>query len=177
MAPEFWIDGFNFFHHWRRTRDLFAPGSDVDIAKAVERALRILARELGGRTGATSVFLDGGLDRRLARLGAMRVLYAGPGQKADDRMVAAVRDKGESARSIAAVSNDRELRFRLIGLGASCMTVGEYLDIVEKRGRPGPREALREGPDDADVTREKRRPLSPAEVQAWLEFFGAAGGE
>ncbi len=70
MNREFWLDGFNFFHHWDATKGLLRPDSGIDIVKALERSLRTLARRLGSRCGMTVVYLDGGLDSRPVNRGA-----------------------------------------------------------------------------------------------------------
>ncbi|MDR0361088.1 MAG: NYN domain-containing protein [Planctomycetota bacterium] len=174
MERQYWIDGFNFFHHWNRTRDLFSRGADLDIARAIDLSLRALTRDLAGRAGHTVVFMDGGWRWEERRLGNLRVRYVGPGKKADDRMATDLRELDERARRITAVTNDRELSFRLSYLGASCLGVGEFLALIEKRGggkgkqgKTAPR-----GGGEAEIMRQKCQTLSPAAVQAWLEFFG-----
>lgn len=181
MNREFWLDGFNFFHHWDATRGLLRSDSGFDIVKAVERSLRILARRLGSRCGMTVVYLDGGLDRREARLGGLRIRYAGPGGKADDRLADDIDDLRDNARLVTAVSNDRELKARLRNGGAACLGVGEYLGLLEGtkgKGRGGAKHggsnagSKSKSADDAAIMREKCRTLSAPEVDAWLDFFG-----
>lgn len=183
MNKEFWLDGFNFFHHWDVTKGLLRPDSGFDIVKAVERSLRMLGRRLGSRCGMTVVYLDGGLDRREARLGMLRVRYAGPGRKADDRLADDLDDLRDNARLVTAVSNDRELKARLRAGGAACLGVGEYLSLLEgdkgKGGAKGGGKHARANAGakggasvDAEIMREKCRILSPSEVNAWLDFFG-----
>ncbi len=171
MNDEFWLDGFNFFHHWEKTRDLFRQGLDMDVAKALERALRVLARELGRRQSRVLVFLDGGLNRRETRQACLRVRYCGPGNKADDRMAEDLYDLGDQARRVTAVTNDRELKARLCAGGASCLTVGEFLDLLAGKKKSVQGKKMRQSDND-DILREKCRTLSPAEVAAWLELFG-----
>lgn len=185
MNDEFWIDGFNFFYQWEKSRELFLSGGEMGIARSLERAVRILSRELGGRRRAALVFLDGGLDRREARQAGMRVRYCGPGNKADDRMAEDLAGLGADAKRVTAVSNDRELRARLRLHGASCLGVAEFLALLEKRNGGGPARGGRkktgkggnggQGGDSAEVMREKCRSLSPSEVKAWLELFGKEG--
>lgn len=173
MDNEFWLDGFNYFHHWERTRDLFQTGGAIaDIAKTIDKALRILSRELGSKRDGTLVFLDGGLTRRETRQAGLRVRYCGPGNKADDRMVEDLIDLGDDARQVTAVSNDRELKARLTVNGAACLGIGEFLAILEKKRVARSGKGQRGGGDSAAIMREKCRNLSAAEVQAWLELFG-----
>ncbi|MCC8180892.1 MAG: hypothetical protein LIP23_08300 [Planctomycetes bacterium] len=184
MRSEFWLDGFNFFHHWDKTKALLRPDSGYDIVKAMNRAIGILGRSLGSRCSATVVFMDGGLDRHDTGRGAMRLRYAGPGKKADDRMAAEAEFLGPDAGLITAVSNDRELKDRLRMLGVTCIGVGEFLSLIEgkkpgraqpgkKRGNRAPGgKAIGGKSEEAEILREKCRNLSPSEVKAWLEFFG-----
>lgn len=186
MNREFWLDGFNFFHHWDSTKGLLRSDSGYDIVRALDRSLRILSRHLGHKTRYTVVYLDGGLDRREGVTAGMRVRYCGPGRKADDRLADDVFELGQSAKQVTAVSNDRELKARLRALGASCLGVGEFLATVEGKGKAEKQgkggkdghsaKKFRSGqPGRAvmdEVMREKCRTLSESEVNAWLEFFG-----
>lgn len=181
MNREFWLDGFNFFHHWESTRGLLRPDSGLDIVRAIERSLRILSRHLGRKCGHTVVYLDGGLSRHETRAAGLRVRYCGPGRKADDRLVEDLADLRESARLITAVSNDRELKANLRAHGAACLGVGEFLSVVEGKAAPakpakGKRPGTRPGSpgEAAEVMRQKTRTLSASEVRAWLEYFGEA---
>lgn len=177
MNREFWLDGFNFFHHWESTKGLLRADSGLDIVRAIDRSLRILARHIGAKGRHTIVFLDGGLSRHETRIAGLRVRYCGPGRKADDRLADDLAELGDYARLITAVSNDRELKAHLKAYGAACLGVGEFLAMLEgkkkpatpgKKGRNGPPSAV----DDAEIMREKCRSLSDAEVEAWLDFFG-----
>ena len=185
MNQESWLDGFNFFHHWESTKGLLRSDSGLDIVRAIDRSLRILSRHLGSKCGHTVVYLDGGLSRAETRVGGLRVRYAGPGLKADDRLVDDLADLADYARLVTGVSNDRELKSRLRIHGASCLGVGEYLSLVEGKKKPqkvvgkkGGKGGKRPGGaplskrDDAEVMREKTRTLSDFEVKAWLEYFG-----
>jgi hypothetical protein len=110
MNQEFWLDGFNLFHHWEATRGLLRADSGFDIVRAIERSIRILGRHLGRKCGQTLLFLDGGLSRNETRMGDLRVRFSGPGQKADDRMLSDLGFLGGLANRVIAVSNDRELK-------------------------------------------------------------------
>ena len=183
MEKEFWLDGFNFFHHWDSTKGLLRPDSGWDIVKAIERSKRILGRYLGNRCRNTILYLDGGLSRNDPRMGLLRIRYCGPGKKADDRMLEDLGQLGADARMVTAVSNDRELKAGLRAYGASCLSVGEFLSLVEGKKNAGKNAGKKAGgnkkrssasikTDDAEIMREKCRSLSESEVNAWLEFFG-----
>lgn len=181
MEREYWLDGFNFFHHWDSTKGLMRSDSGVDIVKAVERSVRILGRHLGSKCRHVVVYLDGGLARTETRLGPLRIRHCGPGGKADDRMLGDLGNLGDGARLVTAVSNDRELKANLRAYGAQCLGVGEYLALVEGKGgskrQPGKGGGKTRQPPggkrlDDEIMREKCRTLSPYEVNAWLEFFG-----
>ena len=181
MEDEYWIDGFNFFYKWEKTRELFLSGRGMDIGRSLERALGGLSRELGGRRRATLVFLDGGLDCRETRQAGLRVRYCGPGNKADDRMAGDLASLGADARRVTAVSNDRELRGRMSLHGASCLGVSEYLALLEKKSNGGGNhkgnQAGSKGGDSAEVMREKCHTLTPSEVKAWLNVFEDGGDD
>lgn len=179
MDREFWIDGFNFFHHWESTRSLLRSDSGMDIVRAIERSLRILSRHMGRKGRYSVVYLDGGLSRRETRVAGLRVRYCGPGKKADDRLVQDLADLGPSARLVTAVSNDRELKANMRAHGAACLGVGEFLSVVEGKKKPPDGKAKKKGnprapiaSDAAEIMRQKTKTLSPSEVKAWLDFFG-----
>ena len=177
MNREFWLDGFNFFHHWESTKSFLRSDSGLDIVRAIDRSLRILSRHLGAKGRHTVVYLDGGLSRNETRTAGLRVRYCGPGRKADDRLADDLAEIGNNARMVTAVSNDRELKARLRAHGAVCLGVGEFLAMLEGKGKPtvGGKKGVRVakgGPGDAEVMREKCRSLSESEVKAWLEHFG-----
>ncbi|MDR1518658.1 MAG: hypothetical protein LBU23_00735 [Planctomycetota bacterium] len=183
MNQEFWLDGFNLFHHWEATRGLLRPDSGLDIVCAIERSLRILGRQLSRGRKQTLVFLDGGLSRNETHIGVLRVRFAGPGQKADDRMLADLGNLGDLASRVIAVSNDRELKSGLMACGASCLGVGEYLGLLRggdgRSGKDGRGGGARRGriagkgePGEAEILRQKCRRLSEPEVDAWVDFFG-----
>ncbi len=184
MNREYWIDGFNFFHHWDATRGLLRPDSGLDIVRAINRSLGILSRHLGAKARYSVVYLDGGLSRHNARAAGLAVRYCGPGRKADDRLAEDLAELGRDAKLVTAVSNDRELKAALRGLGASCLGVGEFLAVVEgrkkqaagKKGEKPVRSSLSKG-DEAEIMREKTKSLSAHEVSAWMEYFGFKGEE
>jgi len=170
MTEETWIDGFNLFRHWEATRGLFPDG---DVARAVDKSLRVLARHLGGRAGRTVVYLDGGLHRGRSDIYGLRVVLAGPGGKADDRMADDLADLDTGTRRVTAVSSDRELAATLRGLGATVLRADEFLSGMARRNKGGKRRGPRDGrAADSRAAPEKFRVLSPAEVAAWVELFG-----
>lgn len=177
MHREFWLDGFNFFHHWESTRALLRADSGMDIVRAIDRSLRILARHLGKKGGMTVVYLDGGLSRHETRTAGLRVRYCGPGKKADDRLVEDLADLGPNAKLVTTISNDRELKANMRAHGSACLGVGEFLSLLQgkktptQKGKKNPPKPLSHN-DAAEILRQKTKPLSPAEVNAWLDYFG-----
>ena len=172
MNQEFWLDGFNLFHHWDATCGLLRPDSGLDIVRAIERSTRILGRRLGRKCGQTLLFLDGGLSWRETRIGDLRVRHSGPGRKADDRMLSDLGDLGDLAKRVVAVSNDRELKGGLKAYGAACLGVGEFFDLIlSGRKAPGRRDGHTD-PDAVETMRIKCRRLSAVEVNAWVDLFG-----
>lgn len=180
MNREFWIDGFNFFHHWDSTKGLLRPDSGLDIVRAIGRSLGIFSRHIGTRARYTVVYLDGGLARNQAMVAGLKVRYCGPGGKADDRLLEDLGDLGDNARMVTAVSNDRELKASLRAYGAACLGVGEFLAALEGRRKASPAKKGAKGggrsaiprSDEVAIMREKTRSLSAHEVRAWMDFFG-----
>lgn len=180
MGREFWLDGFNFFHHWDATKGLLRADSGLDIVRALDRSLGILARRLGRKGGYTVVYLDGGLSRHETRTAGLRVRYCGPGRKADDRLVEDLQELGDGAKLITLVSNDRELKANMRLHGGGCLGVGEFLAVMEGKDRPEAGGKSRKKPgrkpvsssEAAEIMRQKTRSLSASEVKAWLDFFG-----
>ncbi|MCC8165028.1 MAG: NYN domain-containing protein [Planctomycetes bacterium] len=176
MDREYWIDGFNFFHHWESTKGLLRNDSGLDIVRAIERSVKIIAKHLGRKGRWSVVYLDGGLSRHETRQVGLRLRYAGPGRKADDRLTYDLADLGGDAKLVTVVTNDRELKANCRAHGAACLGVGEFLSILEGKKQPQPtgkkKDAGKPRADDASILREKTRTLSAAEVKAWLDYFG-----
>lgn len=166
MSQKYWIDAFNLFYRWEATRASFTGGGD--IVANIGRGLRLLARELGGRALHTTAYVDGGLRQENSRVGALGVRWCGPGGKADDMMRHDMRSMGERVSQVVVVSNDRELKYAMRGLGATCLGVDEFLGAIKPRARH--KKTDKAGFDD--IAREKFRTLTPTEVEAWLELFG-----
>lgn len=174
MRNEYWLDGFNIFHKWQKTKGLFADKHyNVDLPRVVEQSIRILSRDLAQHRAKSLIFIDGGVIRTERHQAGIRVRYAGPGKKADDRMVEDLGLLGSDAGKVTAVSDDRELRSRLSYLGASSLGVMEFLSLLA-----GPKGGGKGGktPEDdlPEVMRIKCRPVPPSEVKVWLEIFAQA---
>lgn len=103
---ELWIDGFNLFYKWDRTKHLF--GRNCDIKHAQEESLRLLAINLGKKRSRSIVFMDGGLERECLTLHGLRIRYPGSGKKADSLLEEFARAKTSNKR-ILAVTSDRYL--------------------------------------------------------------------
>jgi len=169
MIEETWIDGFNLFRHWEATRGLFADG---DVGRAIDKSLRALARRLEGRAKRTVVYIDGGTHRGRAEAYGLRVVLAGPGGKADDRMADDLAAMDDRARRVTAVSSDRELAATLRGFGATVLRVDEFLSGMERGRRASGKKSGGKNADGRREAPEKFRVLSPAEVAAWVELLG-----
>lgn len=164
MSDETWIDGFNLLRRWRKTAGLFAdarqPG--FDLAGALDAGLTHLSRALGKSRGRVRVFMDGGGERQTGRAHGLRVLYPGPGGKADAALITAVDGRGERARLVTVVTSDRALAQAVRVRGARVQTVEDYVKTLSTR---------RQKNDSAEDRAHKDRTLSPDEVQAWLDVF------
>jgi hypothetical protein len=167
MRERIWIDGFNVFHHWKRTRRIIRGAGDIGGRR--RRALHRVAEALGGWRRRATVFLDGGPRREGSAAWGLRVEAAGPGRKADDLMVEAIRAEPRRARSVTAVSNDRDLGLRLREEGAEVIAVEAFFDALARRDASRPA-----GADSAAAAGEAERhgPLAEDEVAMWMEVFG-----
>jgi len=168
MTGELWIDGFNLFHQWGPTRELFRARENIALAS--DRGLSLLAQALGRRRARITVFMDGGLQREAGTRYGMRVRWGGPGVKADDLMAEALRGRRQRVRDIVAVSQDRSLLATCRGLGAATLSADDFLGRFLQK--PRARNAAR-----AIEQSMKNRHLSRHEVDAWLEVFATPGDD
>ncbi len=91
------------------------------------------------------------------RQAGIRVLYARPGQQADDvicRLVRQARDR----RGLIVVSSDRAVQAEARHLGATVVSSQEFARRLAPPPSPQP-------------PMEKEQPPSPSEVEAWLSIF------
>jgi predicted RNA-binding protein with PIN domain len=150
------IDGHNLIG---QMTDLSLSDPD-DEQKLVERLAAYRRRR---RTAITVVFDPGphgapaaGPERRRP---GIRILFAQPGQRADDvicRLVRRARDR----QGVLVVTSDRAVRDEVRRLGARVVSAQKFArELAEPRpGEPGPSDR-------------KEQPLSPSEVEAWLRVF------
>ncbi len=178
-----WIDGFNLFYRWSRTKDHFHPQGGGDILYGQREGLRLLSEALGGKRKITTVFMDGGLNRSGMSAHGMRVEYAGPGAKADHLMLEMMRYRSVAGGRVCVVTSDRTLAGNLRAFGAKIVSVEDFLQSVCKnenksggaggrKRQAGSRAAQREEVKrraDAEPSRDVN--LSSREVEIWLRFF------
>ncbi len=162
MRERIWIDGFNVFHHWKRTRRIIRGAGDIGARR--RRALHRVAEALGPWRARATVFLDGGPRREGSAAWGLRVETAGPGATADDLMVEALRASPKRARRVTAVSNDRDLGLRLREEGAEVIAVEAFFDTLARRTPSRGREA--------ETDPERQDSLAEDEVSMWMEIFG-----
>lgn len=165
MQPEYWIDGFNFFHLWSETRPLFQRGADVIYGQ--QEGLRRLAMFLGKRKKRMLVFMDGGVRYEVTNRFGFQVRYPGPGKKADDLMIEAIRARGEKAGKVIVVSSDRQLATTLRVHGARCISVDDFLAEMGRKSQKNRRASSTLHPNE----RYKEHQPDAVEVEAWLKLF------
>jgi len=179
MMQQLWIDGFNLFHRWKRTREHFRADGGGDILLGQREGLRILSEALGGKRKTAIVFMDGGLSRAGMNVHGMRTEYAGPGAKADQLMMEMMCYRSVAGGRVCVVTSDRALAGSLRAFGAKIMSVEDFLESVQKTktaaggkrqgtGRAAAREETKRRAN-AEPSREVN--LSEREVEIWLRFF------
>jgi hypothetical protein len=156
---QLWIDGFNFFYRWPPTAELFARREN--IPEALDAAVRLLTCALPKRKNAL-LFLDGGKARGSETRHGLRLLYAGPGGKADDVLLEKLRGTG-NRRNVRVVTDDRQLASLARTEGAGIIRLEEFCKSLNSGGKNDGRR------QQEQVMKEKK--LEPFEVDAWLEIF------
>lgn len=157
-----WIDGFNFFHLWRKTAPSFK--NSPDIACAQQEAIRSLALVLGRMRGRTVLFMDGGPQRQAFTLEGLRIRYAGPGMSADDLMEEAIRAKSGGGK-IAVITGDNFLAATMRRNGCRIISPADFVrDYLQKTAN----NTTQTHPDPAKPAAN----LSESEVSDWLNYFG-----
>lgn len=165
VGGDIWIDGFNLFHRWARTRDGFRPQGD--IVRAQDEALRALASALGRARGRCTLFMDGGLRYEARTLGGVRIRYPGPGRKADDLILEAFAGRGGGGK-VHVVTSDNALAAAVRGRGGGVIKADDFIaTYLVSAGGSG---------DDAPGV-EKPPPPDAQEVAYWLRHFDAEDGE
>lgn len=148
------IDGHNLIGQMKSIR-LADPDDEERLIE------RLAAWQRRRRTQVTVVF-DAGAHAapRTApeqRAGGVRVVYARPGQRADDLICSIVR-RSADRRGWLVVSSDRALQVQVRHLGASVIPAHEFArELDAPPAQPSPQE--------------KEQPPSPSEVEEWLRIF------
>ena len=160
------VDGHNLAYVAEPTRRLMIRGE-------VDGARRALCALIAGapRADQVVVFVDGG-PRGTSRIRGVRVEYTGPGESADDRIVAAITHSADPA-AVTVVSSDRELRRRCQAAGAGVMGCKKFLSTVLTARR----RTANAGGVETEAPEKPQGPLSQREIDAWVEYFGLEGGD
>ncbi|MGQ9682646.1 MAG: NYN domain-containing protein [Anaerolineae bacterium] len=148
------IDGHNLIG---QLPDLSLSDPD-DEQQLVERLWALQTRQ---RTEITVVFdpgtgaplLPGGGERR----GRLHILYAPPGQRADDLLLSLIR-RARDRRGCILVTSDRALQAQARQLGASIVPASEFARRLSAKAAPAQPSA-------------KEQPPSADEVETWLRLF------
>ncbi len=96
-----------------------------------------------------------GLEQEERRAG-IRVIYARPGQRADEVICRLVR-RDRNPRGLTVISSDRAVQAEVRYHGARVIPAHEFARRLRPPRRPLPRS--------------KEQPPSPTEVEAWLQIF------
>jgi predicted RNA-binding protein with PIN domain len=147
-GARYWIDGYNVL-----LRSKLGAGDSLE-----SRRDELVARVAATGREAWIVFdsreQHAGLRRSTPR--RITVVFAPPGRSADDVLVEKVR-RAPDLDGVVVVSDDRELAQRVGFLGARTQSVAEFVRALKPA---------------ASSTPAKERPLTRAEVDDWLKFFG-----
>ena len=148
------IDGHNLIGH---LPDL-SLADPHDEQQLVERLLVLQRRQ---HSAMTVVFDPGGtplLPGSGEHRGTLRILYAPPGQRADDLLLNLVR-RARDRRGCILVTSDRALQAEARHLGATIVPADEFARrLSAAQAAPAPPSP-------------KEQPPSPDEVEAWLRIF------
>lgn len=145
------IDGHNLIGHLRS-----GALSDPDDERMLLERLAPLANRLRRRM---IVFFDRGIPapgRKALRYGQVEARFIPLPAKADDAILAYLREKKDS-RNYIVVTSDSEVGTRARRCGARVVAAGEF---------------LREIQSVSDRTRKEKPPEDPEEVDEWLRLFG-----
>ncbi len=119
MAVKILIDGYNFIGR--------AGGLRGDVAGRRNRLLRALAAYRRAKGHPVTVVFDGGRSPsgggHREWLEGVEVIFSGPGESADQVLVEAARELGNSC---VIVSSDREVQRAAREAGATAITSGEF---------------------------------------------------
>lgn len=158
---DIWIDGFNLFHRWTRTREGFRPQGD--IVQAQDDAIRALAMALGRTRGRCTLFMDGGLRYEARTLAGLRIRFPGPGRKADDLILEAFAGRGGGGK-VHVVTSDNQLAAAVRGRGGAVIKADDFIaTYLVPRGGSGEDDPGAGKPPEPDEQ----------EVAYWLRHFDA----
>jgi uncharacterized protein len=162
MALTFLIDGYNLIHALGLVHRHIVPH---ELESARQRLLEFLHERLEPTTAEITVVFDAKRKPRHVPSeyfdGAIRIVFAGRNQEADDVIETLVAEHPQPARLVV-VSEDRRLRQAAARRHGRSMGCQELLDYLEK----GPAPAPAASPPNPDARR-----LSQSEVQDWLKEF------
>ncbi len=154
---QLWIDGFNLFYKWNRTRELFKSGCDINNAQ--QESIRELAIHLGNWRNRSILFMDGGPEASAMTLHGLRIRYPGGGKKADGLLEEFARGRTGNLR-ILAVTSDRALAATLRRNRLQIMPCEKFI-----------REFLTGSSRSTNYSQKQDYKLSPEEVEEWLKLF------
>jgi predicted RNA-binding protein with PIN domain len=162
-SVNFIIDGHNLIAQ--------IPGMSLSMVDDEERLIKLLnqyaklhkGRPLSNRAGRLEVYFDGAPigeagERNYGRVQAHFVTVT---QTADEAIRNRLAKLGKSARNWKVVSSDRSIQAAAREMHASVLNSQDFTRLLL--------EALRTNSEDSDS--ELNQPLSPAEVEEWLEIF------
>ncbi len=162
------VDGTNVAWAWPPVRALL-------VARAFGAAQRLLVDRIAmsgvvPAPGGCTVVFDGPPPAGgPATRGAVAVRYPEPGESGDDRLLQLIAATAHADVAVHLVTNDRALRDRARGHGATTAGAGALLDRLD----PGWRPEHRAGPRTAELRDPKPRPTARDTAQ-WLRRFGVA---
>lgn len=159
MPTRIIIDGFNLFHRWGVTRELFLEEGDIGtiVSTAVSRLTPLLRR----MPGTYTIVLDGGVQPSKSRQGGIGLIFAGP-QKTADQVICEQLDAASRPQDIMVVTSDRSLGGSARAFRSHRISVEDFLKKLSAM------------PPEEDIIPEKYATPSAEEVAEYLTIFGNA---
>lgn len=151
---DYWIDGFNLFYAWERTKPILMGRGWDDPGAVIAKSLGLLSELMGEKRSKALIFLDGGVKRGYRMENRFHVWYAGPDKKADFDIRKAVE---LNPSQVSVVTNDHEIVNYARVCGVNVISTDGFIGMFETGGSENPF---------------KEKKLSSAEVEEWLDYFG-----
>ena len=130
MSLQYIIDGYNIVHHHDFAK---ARKKNQDPKKALSDFIRI-NRLTGSEKNKVILVFDGYPEAEEKKQENQINIIFSRSQTADEKIKKIVEASGDR-KNIIVVSDDKEIRFAVKGLGVKCLSVEEFISPKEKKMR------------------------------------------